>query len=121
VRACSSMPGGARVSCLTSTLHSAVQPLLSCPQTPLPACWPRRPEESESAVQIGNPATAEFEVCRTSLLPSALKTIAANKDAPLPIRLFEVGAVCLAWSAQTSGSCLKLLAQCVPVLHAAIR
>lgn len=29
----------------------------------------RRPHGPESAVSVGNPATAEFEVCRTSLLP----------------------------------------------------
>lgn len=48
-----------------------------------------------NAVMIGNPATAEFEVARTSLLPSALKTVGANKDAPLPLRLFEVSDVLL--------------------------
>jgi phenylalanyl-tRNA synthetase beta chain len=42
------------------------------------------------AVEIGNPATAEFEVARTCLLPAALKTLGANKDAPLPVKLFEV-------------------------------
>ncbi|GLC71953.1 hypothetical protein PLESTF_001188500 [Pleodorina starrii] len=50
----------------------------------------RRPDDGNTAVEIGNPATAEFEVCRTSLLSSALKTIAANKDNALPIKLFEV-------------------------------
>jgi phenylalanyl-tRNA synthetase beta chain len=50
----------------------------------------RQPEDS-GAVAIGNPATAEFEVCRTTLLPSALKTLGANKEQPLPIKLFEVG------------------------------
>jgi phenylalanyl-tRNA synthetase beta chain len=47
------------------------------------------------AVSIGNPATAEFEVCRTSLLPSILKTLGANKDTPLPVKLFEVSDVIL--------------------------
>lgn len=46
----------------------------------------RVPDTAEGAVSIGNPATAEFEVVRTSLLPGALKTLAANKDAPLPFR-----------------------------------
>lgn len=49
--------------------------------------------DDDQAVSIGNPATAEFEVCRTSLLPAALKTLAANKDSPLPIRLFEISDV----------------------------
>lgn len=42
------------------------------------------------AVAVGNPATAEFEVVRPSLLPSALKTLGANKIAELPIKLFEI-------------------------------
>lgn len=50
----------------------------------------RRPDDGATAVEIGNPATAEFEVCRTSLLSSALKTLAANKENALPIKLFEV-------------------------------
>lgn len=29
----------------------------------------RRPDDGSDAVSVGNPATAEFEVCRTSLLP----------------------------------------------------
>jgi phenylalanyl-tRNA synthetase beta chain len=35
------------------------------------------------------------QVARTQLLPSALKTLSANKDAPLPIRLFEISDVVL--------------------------
>lgn len=53
----------------------------------------RKQDDGATAVEIGNPATAEFEVCRTSLLPSALKTLGANKDTPLPIKLFEVSDV----------------------------
>ncbi len=30
-----------------------------------------REDDGKSAVSIGNPATAEFEVCRTTLLPGA--------------------------------------------------
>lgn len=37
----------------------------------------RRPDDGTTAATIGNPATAEFEVCRTSLLPGALKTLGA--------------------------------------------
>lgn len=56
----------------------------------------RTPEpEGGGAVAVGNPATAEFEVCRTSLLPSALKTLAANKTAELPVKLFEISDVVL--------------------------
>lgn len=35
------------------------------------------------------------QVCRTTLLPSALKTLAANKGEPLPLRLFELSDVVL--------------------------
>lgn len=53
----------------------------------------RKVDDGATAVEIANPATAEFQVARTSLLPSALKTLGANKDAPLPIRLFEISDV----------------------------
>jgi len=59
---------------------------------------------AEGAVAIGNPATAEFEVCRPSLLPSLLKTLGANKDAPLPVRLFEAGDVVLADASRDVGA-----------------
>ena len=32
----------------------------------------RRKDDGASAVSIGNPATAEFEVCRTTLLPGTV-------------------------------------------------
>lgn len=35
----------------------------------------RQEDTGSTAVCIGNPATAEFEVCRTTLLPGALKTL----------------------------------------------
>eukprot|EP01129_Flabellula_baltica_P011155 TRINITY_DN4825_c0_g1_i1.p1 TRINITY_DN4825_c0_g1~~TRINITY_DN4825_c0_g1_i1.p1 ORF type:complete len:600 (+),score=166.55 TRINITY_DN4825_c0_g1_i1:36-1835(+) len=47
-------------------------------------------ENDNSAVVIANPATTEFEVVRTTLLPGMLKTLHANKDVPLPIKVFEV-------------------------------
>ncbi|XP_070561623.1 phenylalanine--tRNA ligase beta subunit-like [Ptychodera flava] len=42
------------------------------------------------AVHIANPKTAEFQVARTTLLPGLLKTIASNKNMPLPLKLFEI-------------------------------
>uniref|UniRef100_A0A8C0AXL5 Phenylalanine--tRNA ligase beta subunit n=2 Tax=Buteo japonicus TaxID=224669 RepID=A0A8C0AXL5_9AVES len=42
------------------------------------------------AVRIANPKTAEFQVARTTLLPGLLKTIAANRKMPLPLKLFEI-------------------------------
>eukprot|EP01023_Acetabularia_acetabulum_P010420 TRINITY_DN14753_c0_g1_i5.p2 TRINITY_DN14753_c0_g1~~TRINITY_DN14753_c0_g1_i5.p2 ORF type:complete len:348 (-),score=72.00 TRINITY_DN14753_c0_g1_i5:40-993(-) len=50
----------------------------------------RKKDDENTAVLIGNPATLEFEICRTSLLPGMLKTLGANKDAPLPLKLFEI-------------------------------
>lgn len=51
--------------------------------------------EDIRAVHIGNPKTAEFQIARTSLLPGLLKTLAANKKMPLPLKLFEVSDVVL--------------------------
>ncbi|KAM8804923.1 SYFB ligase, partial [Eudromia elegans] len=42
------------------------------------------------AVKIANPKTAEFQVARTTLLPGLLKTVAANRKMPLPLKLFEI-------------------------------
>lgn len=42
------------------------------------------------AVHISNPKTAEFQVARTTLLPGLLKTLAANRKMPLPLKLFEI-------------------------------
>ncbi|XP_058791120.1 phenylalanine--tRNA ligase beta subunit [Phymastichus coffea] len=47
------------------------------------------------AVHISNPKTLEFQVGRTTLLPGLLKTIAANRKMPLPIKLFEISDVIL--------------------------
>jgi phenylalanyl-tRNA synthetase beta chain len=46
-----------------------------------------RPDDGASAASIGNPATSEFEVCRTTLLPGAgpQPLAAANKP-----RMFTV-------------------------------
>lgn len=53
----------------------------------------RKVDDGKTAVEIGNPATQEFQVARSSLLPSLLKTFGANKDAPLPVKLFEISDV----------------------------
>jgi len=47
------------------------------------------------AVTVSNPKTAEFQVCRTGLLPGLLKTTQANRKLPLPLKLFEVSDVVL--------------------------
>ena len=43
------------------------------------------------AVEILNPISNEFSICRTWLLPSLLKTLAANKHVEYPQKIFEVG------------------------------
>ncbi|TRY73786.1 hypothetical protein TCAL_01940 [Tigriopus californicus] len=45
------------------------------------------------AVHISNPKTLEFQVVRTTLLSGLLKTISANKNLPLPLKLFEISDV----------------------------
>ena len=64
----------------------------------------RREDDGKSAVTIGNPKTLEFQVCRNSLLPAALKTLGANKDAALPLKLFEVSDVVLLDEGTDTGS-----------------
>jgi phenylalanyl-tRNA synthetase beta chain len=46
-----------------------------------------------NAVHIANPKTLDFQVVRTTLLPGLLKTIHANKNLPLPLKVFEVSDV----------------------------
>lgn len=51
--------------------------------------------EEIPAVHIANPKTLEFQVVRTTLIPGLLKTLAANRKMPLPLKLFEVSDVVL--------------------------
>ncbi|KDR06506.1 putative phenylalanyl-tRNA synthetase beta chain, partial [Zootermopsis nevadensis] len=46
-------------------------------------------------IHNSNPKTLEFQVARTTLVPGLLKTLAANKKMPLPLKLFEVSDVVL--------------------------
>jgi len=60
-------------------------------------CWEdvnRR--DTGRTVVIGNPKGKDFQAVRDSLVPCMLKTLASNKEQPLPIRLFEAGDVCRA-------------------------
>ncbi|XP_071737837.1 phenylalanine--tRNA ligase beta subunit, cytoplasmic [Rutidosis leptorrhynchoides] len=50
-----------------------------------------RKDDKSTAVTIGNPRSADFEVVRSSLMAGILKTAAHNKDHPKPIKIFEVG------------------------------
>ncbi|KAM7518057.1 hypothetical protein LguiB_017019 [Lonicera macranthoides] len=54
-----------------------------------------RKDDKSTAVIIGNPRSADFEVVRTSLMPGILKTVGHNKDHPKPIKIFEVGDITL--------------------------
>ncbi|XP_041420067.1 phenylalanine--tRNA ligase beta subunit [Xenopus laevis] len=51
------------------------------------------PVSATKAAHISNPKTTEFQVARTTLLPGLLKTIAANRKMPLPLKLFEISDV----------------------------
>lgn len=51
--------------------------------------------EDVPAVHISNPKTLEFQVARTSLMSGVLKTLASNKNMPLPLKLFEISDVVL--------------------------
>ncbi|CAG9533290.1 unnamed protein product [Cercopithifilaria johnstoni] len=64
----------------------------------------RKPDNLEHTVKISNPKTSEFQVARTSLLPGLLKTLASNKDMPLPLRLFEIQDVILKDSSADVGA-----------------
>ncbi|ELV09940.1 Phenylalanyl-tRNA synthetase beta chain [Tupaia chinensis] len=56
------------------------------------------------AVHISNPKTAEFQVARTTLLPGLLKTIAANRKMPLPLKLFEISDIVIKDSSRDVGA-----------------
>jgi phenylalanyl-tRNA synthetase beta chain len=53
-----------------------------------------RIEPDPRAVKIENPISTEQTICRVSLLPGLLETLAANKQYDLPQHLFEVGDCC---------------------------
>ncbi|MEM4560728.1 MAG: phenylalanine--tRNA ligase subunit beta [Candidatus Caldarchaeum sp.] len=49
--------------------------------------------DEEDHVRLANPATREYTMVRTSVIPSLLSTLASNKDNPYPQRIFEIGDV----------------------------
>ncbi|KAJ2557451.1 phenylalanine--tRNA ligase subunit beta [Coemansia sp. RSA 1933] len=55
----------------------------------------RRTDSGNEAVVLKNPKSAEYQVCRTSLLPGLLKTIRKNMRHAMPYKLFEVSDVVL--------------------------
>jgi phenylalanyl-tRNA synthetase beta chain len=54
-----------------------------------------REDDGKSGAIVANPSSTDVQVVRSSLLPGVLKAMGANKDAPLPAKLFEVGDVVL--------------------------
>nr|SVE87290.1 EOG090X03QT [Daphnia similis]SVE87916.1 EOG090X03QT [Daphnia similis] len=70
----------------------------------------RKPLSSIPAVHVSNPKTLEFQVARSTLLPGLLKTIAANRKLPLPLKFFEVSDVVLKDNQRDVGArnCRKL-------------
>ncbi|KAK4773371.1 hypothetical protein SAY87_028390 [Trapa incisa] len=63
-----------------------------------------RKDDKSTAVIIGNPRSADFEIVRTSLMPGILKTVGHNKDHPKPIKIFEVGDITLLDDAKDVGA-----------------
>ncbi|KAJ3132948.1 hypothetical protein HK100_004787 [Physocladia obscura] len=55
----------------------------------------KKVDDNQTAVKLANPATIEYQVVRTSLLPGLLKTINSNKKLPLPLKIFEVSDIVL--------------------------
>lgn len=55
--------------------------------------WMNRKDDKTTAIVLGNPKTAEFQVVRTSLIPGILKTIRENKKHALPMQVFEASDV----------------------------
>ncbi len=51
--------------------------------------------DEERHVMLANPATREYTMLRTSLIPSLLSNLAMNKDNLYPQRIFELGDVVL--------------------------
>lgn len=66
---------------------SEVMPLILCSHDENFAFLNRK--DDDSAVQLANPKTLEYQVVRTSLLPGILKTIRENRKHSLPIKVFE--------------------------------
>lgn len=54
-----------------------------------------REDDGNCAAIVANPSSLDVQVARSSLLQGVLKAMGANKDAPVPARLFEVGDVVL--------------------------
>lgn len=71
---------------------SEVMPLILCSHDENFA-YLNHSDDSNTAVRLANPKTAEYQVVRTTLLPGLLKTIRENKHHSVPIKIFEVSDV----------------------------
>ncbi len=65
---------------------------------------------SGEAVEILNPVSAEYTICRTWALPSLLKVLTANKHVEYPQRVFEVGEVIFLGDTETNTKTIRKLA-----------
>ncbi len=70
----------------------------------LPAGEPSADALRAQAVRIDNPISVEQTICRVSLLPGLLETLAINKQYDLPQQIFEVGDVALVDAAVETGA-----------------
>lgn len=70
----------------------------------LPAGTPAADELRRRAVRIANPISTEQTICRVSLLPGLLDTLAINKQYELPQQIFEVGDCCFVDPAAETGA-----------------
>mmetsp|Transcript_25372 Transcript_25372/g.66358 ORF Transcript_25372/g.66358 Transcript_25372/m.66358 type:complete len:602 (+) Transcript_25372:52-1857(+) len=55
----------------------------------------RREDDGKTAAVITNPVNKDFQIVRVNLLSGLLKTVAENKQMPLPIKVFEISDVVL--------------------------
>ncbi len=70
-----------------------------------PAAFERwRIEADPRTVRIENPISTEQTICRVSLLPGLLETLAGNKQYDLPQYLFEVGDCCFCDESAETGA-----------------
>lgn len=80
-----------KCKCLCSMHEGSASPqCCGGPDASLPLALDCPQDDGKTAVSIGNPATSEFQIVRTHLLPAALKTLGANKSAPIPVKFFEI-------------------------------
>ncbi|ADM11375.1 phenylalanyl-tRNA synthetase subunit beta [Encephalitozoon intestinalis ATCC 50506] len=60
--------------------------------------------DGDLAVVLMNPKSIGYEVCRTSLIPGLMKTVASNLHVKIPFKLFEVSDVVLLDKENQSGA-----------------